>query len=172
MNQVTTRRKSFVIAHGRYDIAGYDAKVYQFTRTGVGEWAWNGVNNPLPPDAWSLREVRTHCSAAVRKLAEAYQAEYVGIKLRPSLRSIQRLLTKQGCGAISGEYKLLDQALIAFGNASRAVVWLTTPSAACRGELPALHAAKRDGRQRVLHALLRKEYEGLLQKIPPVTKTL
>lgn len=162
MKRTKTKRKSLVVAHGRYDQSGFDTKVYQITRTGVSEWAWTGWNNSQPPGNLSLAEVRGRCWGDANVKAQLYQAYFAGVQRRPRLGPLQRLLRQQGFGAIAGDFHLLEQALFAFGNAGAAAAWLTQPAVELRGALPARYVRASAGWFRVFHELVRKEYQHRL----------
>jgi len=157
MLRVKNKRKSLVFARGRYDESGYDAKVYQITNTGVALLAWNGVNNPLPPHAWPLAEVRGRCQTAVKCLAAQYEAYNAGSPRRRPLGPLQRRLTQLQFAALGNDFKLLAQALAVFDSAPAAAEWLTQPAAELHGAIPARLVTRSTGWWRVFNALVRRE---------------
>jgi hypothetical protein len=164
MHKAKTQHKSLVVAHGRYGLGGFDTKVYEITPTTVKEWAWHGVNSPLPPATWSLREVRRRCQADVDQVATMYAADNAGVQLWPRLEPLQSLLTKRGVGRIGGDFRLLSQAMCAFGSARAAATWLIEPNPEFGGALPFMHATYQEGWFDVFDALVRIEYR---HRLPP-----
>ena len=153
------KRKSLVVALGRYDESGYDAKVYQITNTGVALLAWNGVNNPLQPNPWPRGEVRRRCHEAVNLLAANYEAYNAGVKPRPRVGTIKRMLTKRQFAALGNDFKLLEQARGALGSNQAAVAWLTHPADELHGAIPVRLVTTSVGWWRVYLALVRREFK-------------
>ena len=161
MNQAKTKRKTLVVAHGRYNLGGYDIKVYEITTTTTKQWSWRAVNSPQPTGTWSLREVRRRCKADLDQLAANYDAHNAGVQLWPRLDALQSMLSKRGVGRIRSDFRLLEQAMCAFGSARAAARWLIEPNPEFGGALPFMYAAYRDGWFDVFDALVRKEYQHM-----------
>jgi len=162
MRESKAKRECLIVAHGRYHLGGYDNKVYEITRTSVKEWAWHGQNSPLPPGTWSLREVRRQCQADLEALASRYDADNAGVQQWPRRDALQSLLARRGVGHIRHDFRLMAQALCAFGSARAAAKWLIQPNPEFGGALPFMHATYQEGWFQVFNALVRQEYQHLL----------
>jgi len=131
--------------------------VYQVTKGGVAQWAWEGVNNPLQPNPWPRGEARRRCHEAVNLLAANYEAYNAGVKPRPWVGPLKRRLTQLQFAALGNDFKLLAQALAAFDSAPTAAAWLTQPAAELQGAIPARLVTRSTGWWRVFNALVRRE---------------